>query len=404
MRRVRSPERPDWQAKVEGQGLTYAVDRAESGLEIPYWHEAHRYEFSEGEIDYLEGITEMLHEMAMTAVERMVTDPGVIARHGLHEGAGDLLARSFADAGELSMYGRFDLAWGGQGHGHAKLLEYNADTPTGLVEASVCQWMWLEDLHPDRDQWNLLHELLLRFFTGLRAKGVQQVHFGAGQEEPTEDWATVAYLRDVAAEAGLTDLGMSMEEIGWDSERRKFVDLHEVEISHCYKLFPTDWMLTSEFAPQIISGEARTRWIEPPWKLLAGSKALLAVLWEMYPGHPNLLPTYFDDPRGMEAYAVKPFYGWEGDGVRIVHPDGGEIAPTILTGGQDVVYQEYVELPDLAGARPVLGTWVIDGAAAGLGIREADTRITTTQARFVPHLMTTPRSTPDQVETWLGQI
>lgn len=402
MRRVRATERPDWRAKVEGQGLTYAVDRAESGVETAYWHEAHRYEFSEAEIDYLELVTEELHPMAMAAVERMVTDPAVIARHGLPEGAGELLARSLADPGELTMYGRFDLAW--DGRTHAKLLEYNADTPTGLVEASVCQWMWLEELHPRHDQWNLLHELLTRFWTRLHESGVERVHFAAGQEEPTEDWATVAYLRDVAAECGITDLGLSMEEIGWDRDRQTFVDLAEVEITHCYKLFPTDWMLTSRYAEQLISGAARTRWIEPPWKLLVGSKALLAVMWEMFPDHPNLLPTYFDHPHGMSAYAVKPFYGWEGDGVRIVHPDGGEIAPTILTEGQDVVYQEYVELPDLDGARPVLGTWVVDGAAAGLGVREGDTRITTTRARFVPHLMTTPRSTPEQVETWLGQI
>ncbi len=27
-------------------------------------------------------------------------------------------------------------------------------------------------------------------------------------------------------------------------------------------------------------------WVEPLWKTLLSNKAILAVLWEMYPGHP----------------------------------------------------------------------------------------------------------------------
>ena len=57
------------------------------------------------------------------------------------------------------MYGRFDLRY--DGGGPAKLLEYNADTPTTLLEASILQWNWLKDTHPDDDQWNSLHEQLV---------------------------------------------------------------------------------------------------------------------------------------------------------------------------------------------------------------------------------------------------
>ena len=31
------------------------------------------------------------------------------------------------------------------GQGPAKLLEYNADTPTSVFETGVFQWVWLED-------------------------------------------------------------------------------------------------------------------------------------------------------------------------------------------------------------------------------------------------------------------
>ena len=304
------------------------------------------------------------------------------------------------DPDEISIYGRFDLAW--DGTGEPRLLEYNADTPAGLVEAAVCQWTWLEETHPDRDQWNMLHEHLVKRWGELRSQGVDVVHFAVGQQEPTEDWVTVAYLRDTAQEAGVQTLGVTVEDIGWHHDREIFLDPEDVEMRYCFAMYPTEWMLDSIFGQHLIAGRGTTRWIEPPWKLLLGSKALLPVLWDMFPGHPNLLPSYFDAPYAMRRYVTKPLFGWEGDGVE-VHGEGiAESVPRSHTEGQQVVYQQYVDLPDFDGHHPVLGTWVIGGRAAGLGIRESRERITTTRARFVPHLMDTPRSSPDQVASWLA--
>jgi hypothetical protein len=70
------------------------------------------------------------------------------------------IAQSWQRRDELpSLYGRFDLRY--DGTGPAKMLEYNADTPTSLVEAASVQWFWLEDRFPGADQWNSLHERLV---------------------------------------------------------------------------------------------------------------------------------------------------------------------------------------------------------------------------------------------------
>ena len=50
------------------------------------------------------------------------------------------------------------------------MLEYNADTPTTLLEASILQWYWLKDTHPDDDQWNSLHEKLVERWTDDRGR------------------------------------------------------------------------------------------------------------------------------------------------------------------------------------------------------------------------------------------
>ena len=59
---------------------------------------------------------------------------------------------------------------------------------------------------------------------------------------------------------------------------------------------------------------------------------------------------------------------------------GHELTPATHSAGQEVVYQEYARLPDFDGNRPVLGTWVVDGKPAGLGIRESVHLVTDTRA------------------------
>ena len=80
------------------------------------------------------------------------------AKMGIPESAVRLIESSW-EAEPPSLYGRFDLAY--DGSNPPKLLEYNADTPTSLLEAAVVQWYWLQDVFPSRDQFNSIHERLI---------------------------------------------------------------------------------------------------------------------------------------------------------------------------------------------------------------------------------------------------
>src|SRR3712207_6949942 len=62
-------------------------------------------------------------------------------------------------------------------------------------------------------------------------------------------------------------------------------------------LFRSEWMLSDDFGKHVLRSLPETLWLEPLWKTLLSNKALLAVLWEMHPGHPNLLPAYLDQDR-----------------------------------------------------------------------------------------------------------
>ncbi|ABS04229.1 glutathionylspermidine synthase [Kineococcus radiotolerans] len=411
MRRETSPVRPGWRATVEGQGLAYAVARGGDGTERLYWDESAAYVVDVAEADELERVTEELHGMAVTAARRVLDDDRLWASLGLPAHARPTLRRSLdaaPDAGPAggSLYGRLDLAF--DGSGPPLLLEHNADTPTALVEASVVQWYWLEDLHPDCDQVNTLHERLVRAWQRMlpgHAGGL--VHLAAGQTEPTEDWVTVAYLRDTVREAGFTDVGLRVEDLGWWEEGGRFVDLDGRVVDVCYRLYPWEWMFAERFGPLLDHPSARVRWVEPPWKALLASKTLLVALWQEFEGHPNLLPAWLDEPRpgtpeARRGYVSKPVYGWEGAGIRITAPGIDVTTDPAHTGGQALVHQAFTELADFDGNHPVIGSWLVAGEAAGLGFRESTSLVTDTAARFVPHRLDAPRSTPEQVASWLA--
>lgn len=269
--------------------------------------------------------------MCMAAAAHIV-EKGRFADLGIMDGRlADLVAESWRRRVELpSLYGRFDLRY--DGTGPAKMLEYNADTPTSLVEAASAQWFWMEDRFPGADQWNSLHERLVEAWkrqAPLLPPG--PVHFAhSDTDELGEDLMTVAYLRETAEQAGLDTEALSVESIGWDRMTGRFVDDRLRFIRACFKLYPWEWLASDEFGPQVLDtldnggGTGTTCWIEPAWKMLLSNKALLAVVWELYPGHPNLLPAYLDGPRDLASgrgYVAKPLLGREGAGVTL-HPRG----------------------------------------------------------------------------------
>lgn len=362
--------------KVERLGLTFHTVEGE-----PYWYESAAYCFDSEEIGVLEAASNELHEMCLHAVGRVISERAydrlsIPARaHSAIEAAWEI--------DPPAIYGRFDLCFDGESP--PKLLEYNADTPTSLLEAAVIQWHWLQEVMPHADQFNSIWEGLVAKWLALKNEGFLStglVHFGC--MDAAEDMMTTAVLMDTAHEAGLEVNLLSMAEIGWTVDEHCFVDLELRPIQTLFKLYPWEWMLTDEFGPLALQPGARLQWIEPIWKMVLSNKGILAILWEMYPGHPNLLPAYLDDPHGLSHYVTKPFLGREGANVSI-HSEGLVLENEGPYGEGPRVYQAYSPLPEFDGNHAVIGSWIIDGEARGIGVRESDGPITEDRARFVPH-------------------
>jgi len=375
MKRISIDPRNNWQAAVENLGFGFHT------TDVPYWNESVYYEFSMEEVLQIEKATIELWDLCLGAVQHVI-DNGLYNKFGIPEWMVPYIEKTWVED-HPAIYGRFDLCYK---NGQVKLLEFNADTPTSLYEAGIVQWFWLQDFNKSRDQFNSIHEKLIAYWKYLKSylhEGT--LHFTC-LKETLEDLTNVEYMRDCAMQAGLDTKLVFVDDIGWDEYARKFVDLEDQPINNMFKLYPWEWMIGEEFGKNILLDVNKTKWIEPAWKMILSNKAILPILWQLYPEHSNLLPSYFEADK-LINYVKKPILSREGANISIIKSGNLLQSTEGQYGKEGYIFQELFELPDFEGHFPVIGSWVIGQEPAGMGIREANSLITDNVSRFVPHLI-----------------
>ncbi|WP_445996573.1 glutathionylspermidine synthase family protein [Okibacterium fritillariae] len=397
MRRIPQTPRPAWRVRCDEVGFSFYDLESEGGR--PYWNETAAYAFTLPEIELLESATKELFDRCMDAVEHIVRQ-GRFDEFGIPGRYHELVRASWNDD-DPTVYGRFDLAYdGGSG---VKLLEFNADTPTSLVESAAAQWQWLDDLKAagqlpaGTDQFNGLHELLIEQWEHVRqarwglAPGallhLASLHDSGDGALIVEDFDTVAYMAETVKAAGFEPKLVFMEDLRWDVDSQRFLDGDDVPVKQIFKLYPWEWMITEQFGGFLTVSRGTTQWVEPAWKLLLSNKQLLVVLWELFPDHPNLLPAFTTpDALAGRSYVSKPRLGREGANVTVFGADGAvEASATGAYGDEGFVYQERAAFADLPGKTAVIGSWIVGETPAGIDMRETSGPITGDLAEFVPH-------------------
>jgi glutathionylspermidine synthase len=346
MQRLACTERGDWRSTAEQCGFDFHTIDGER-----YWDERAYYAFTLDQIEHqIERPTSEIDAMCLELVAHAIEDERTLRRLKIPEAFWPLISESWY-RDDASLYGRLDLSY--DGRGPPKLLEYNADTPTSIFETAVFQWTWLEQaierqiVPAHADQFNSIHEQLIEAWKKL-GQG-RHLHL-AGMTESSEDAGTLAYLEDAARQAGLATTGIDIEDIGWRDDGN-FVDLDERTIELAFKLYPWEWMFHDAFGARLI--KAPTRWIEPPWKAVLSNKGILALLWEMFPGHPNLLPAYFEDDPNVArlgaSFVRKPLYSREGANVALVSEGVTLVKQEGPYGAEGFVRQALAPLPNFSG-------------------------------------------------------
>ncbi len=385
MQRFLTTERTNWRDLAEKLGFIFHTMYGE-----PYWDETRYYAFTLDQIENdLEDPSEALHFMCLEAVDLVIGDEEWLRKLQIPPVYWDWIAASWKRR-DPSIYGRFDLAY--DGNAPAKLLEYNADTPTSLYESAFFQWLWLEDkirsgeFPTSADQYNSIQDKLIERFGALFEAG-SIVHF-ASCKDTDEDRQTVRYIEDCASQAGLTPKFVYVEDIGIDVDGR-YADSNEVLIESLFKLYPWEEMFRERFGKQLV--KSTTDFLEPPWKSILSNKGLLPLLWSLFPDHPNLLPAYFeDDPNKSaieQAYVRKPLFSREGANIDVIREGQETISVDGTYGEEGYILQAFTEIPKFGEDYTVIGSWMIGEDSVGIGIREDRSIVTKDLSRFVPHVI-----------------
>lgn len=380
MERISCLPREGYKKIVADQGLIFHTN--EDGSR--YWSEEAYYRFTVAEVDRLHEAARELHQMFLAAAAHVIKGgPAALNRLGLPAVLHAPILQSWDDDA-WEFYGRFDLTFSALGT--PKLIEYNADTPTGLLEAAVIQWYWKEDCLPHLDQYNRIHEALIERWQALMDR--EQInrdhllHLTATAKHP-EDRMTTGYVAQLAESAGLKTRYLPVNQIGWDKGRRQFVDLEGEIIRQMFKLYPWEWLAEGEFA--VYLREVKWRVLEPAWKAILASKRLLLVLQELYPNHPYLLGVA--ERPSFRHEVCKPIFGREGANVRI-YKSGQETESRLGGCGNDpVIYQEFCPLLRTGDYYAQCGVWMAGPDPVGMGIREDSREILGNTSKFVPHVI-----------------
>jgi len=329
--------------------------------------------------------------MCLAVVEKVLADDQLMRRFCIPEQYWDFVRTSWKN-GDPSLYSRLDFAY--TGNGHAKLYENNADTPTSIYETGFWQWLWLQD-NVDRgklpvrsDQFNSLQEKLINRFHDLQYLTPDRRLHLACCKDTDEDRGTVQYLEDCANAADIDTHFVYVEDIGVDAKGR-FTDMDDQVITWMFKLYPWEFMFREEFGQYL--GNNNIRWVEPPWKSILSNKALLPMLWKMFPDHPNLLPSFFEDEldqaSDFESLVRKPIFSREGSNISIVKGQSEVASSDGPYGEEGFIYQATHMLPQFGEHFTLIGSWLVDDQAAGISLREDSGPITQDMSRYLPHII-----------------
>ena len=296
------------------------------------------------------------------------------------------------------MYGRFDFVGGIDG-APIKLIEFNADTPTGLYESAVLQWALLKHNGLDEaKQFNNIYDAILQNFRRLITlegdpEDFEKYYDGwkilfSSVEGNDEEEVTTRLLRQIATDAGFATAFEFLQNVRFDEEG--IYDAHDNDYEYWFKLYPWEDIATDEPELAVLLGSIMQHQkaiiLNPAYTLLFQSKGMLKILCDLFPESPYLLETSFE-PLAGKKQVEKRVFGREGANTKIMAENGDVLLQTEGPyGNYRPIYQAFAEFPkDRNGTRYQAGVFFAY-EACGLGFRRGG-EILDNMSKFVGHML-----------------
>ncbi|TCK01354.1 UNVERIFIED_ORG: glutathionylspermidine synthase [Anoxybacillus amylolyticus] len=390
--------------KAKESGFGWGMLEEEDG-----WHQYMGIDvllFSQKQWDRIRLATERIGRIYQKMYEFLMSEEGVLwfGRLSLPVATWDVTK---VRSSLFSYITRFDLVVDGE---TIKLLEGNTDTPTGIVESSVVNRL-LCDYHQKRSPNRIaegLRRAWKRWLNEMMVPSWKTIYFTSyGWHE--EDRETTKFIQKCCPHPQTRYI--PIEDIVVSEEGVYTKEGSPIE--YLYRLYPLEF-LESDYAE---TGEPVGKWmlnhisnqtvkmLNPPSAYMMQSKAVMALIWEMYEErHPiwtteerewigmYFLPTYQTNLFCDSSYVVKPVLGREGGGVQIFNQNGEivEQDEEMWYSEYSKVYQQYIEMPETTietwdgpyRGKLLVGSFLLGGEPSGLFLRVGE-KITGNLSMFV---------------------
>jgi len=336
-----------------------------------------------------------LYDMYVEAAEYVIEND-LFFEIGIPFNLVELIKKSWENDVHWHIYGRFDLAGGIDGK-PIKLIEFNADTPTGLFETAILQWALLKRNHLDEEaQFNNAYEAISDNFRRLVTLFDDPEKFEALYDgwkilfssisENDEEEVTTKLLQQMANDAGFITHFEYLENVLFDDEN--ITDAEGNEYEYFFKLYPYEDIAIEE--PELatmlthIVENQKAILLNPAYTLLFQSKGMMKILCDLFPESPYLLKTSFEP---LECdYVEKRMFGREGANTKIVK--NGTVVESVDGPYENFkpVYQEYVDFAKDSEANKYQAGVFFAYEACALAYRRGG-EIMDNMSKFVGHIL-----------------
>lgn len=342
---------------------------------------------SETAMKEIKHVTNELHAMFMHATDYVLQNEKILEKFCIPKSLWPKLHASWDNRKNEMITGRFDIAMTVNG---IKIYEYNADSASCYMECGKIQKKWAKHFGCTEGQCagEKLHSKLVEAWKDSDVKGILHIMLDDDLEESYHAEFMKSAIKEASIECKIIK---GIKGLQW-GKNRTVLDQDGIPIRWVWKTWAWETALDQIRAecstiqqttqdssvvltpPRLVDVLLADNVVvyEPFWTLIPSNKAVLAVLWELYPDHPNLLKTSFSLTKELQnsGYVSKPIVGRCGANIKIYNGDNSIVHETVgKFEERDTIFQELFKLSNVNGDNVQVQSFSVSGVFAGAGVR-----------------------------------
>lgn len=359
------------------------------------------YRLSQTCEDELKRATNELHAMITHATYAVLHDDNLLRKFNLPEILWPKIRQSWNNRQNQIITGRMDFAVSEAG---IKLYEYNADSASCHMETGFVQNEWANayGCFDGESSGQYLRKYLISSWKESSIEG-DLIHIMCDEDQ--EETYHALWMKSLIEDAGFkTSLIQGSKGLSLNADKQ-VIDAQGQEVKWVWKTWAWETALDQVRAQLEEAGRFKVgrdadnlcladvllhddvMVFEPLWTLIPSNKAILPILWTIYPDHPYLLKSSFELDEDMLAngYVSKPIVGRCGENISLYDENNSLIRETLgQFDDRDQMYQELWKLPQIEDKKVQVGTFCAGGQYAGSCIRADKSPIITSKSDVYP--------------------